>query len=467
MRPSSSGSEAGPGLFGGVLARGGVAPQVDDHAWLQAMLDVESALALACADVGLADSVAAQQVAQICAVAGAFDADELGRAAASSGNPVVPLVREIERRLPEGARSALHVGATSQDVLDTACSLVTRRALRVLLPDLRATADAAAELAALHRDTLMTGRTLGRAATPTTFGLVCAGWASALDAAARRVQTVGAAMPVELFGPVGTLGGVDDEAAALALPAVLAQRLGLAAPLLAWHTTRVPLLELAGALGSACAVLGKVGLDLVLLQQSGIDEVREAATGGSSAMPHKANPVAAVSVRAATTRAPGLVATLLSAAAQEHQRAAGSWHAEWPTVSDLLSTTGSAAAWARVALADLVVDPVAMRAHLDPAAGSHRVAAALVDRLGRAAAHDRVAGAVRRAHDDRRDLLDVLVDDLAGVSEREQLAALLAPSPGHAGALVDRALADRRLADRGPADHHPADHHRADQQELP
>ena len=362
MRPSSSGSD--PGLFGAVLARGGAADEVSDRAWMRALLEVESALATAAADVGIVDRSAADAVVNASNDATSFDIDAIGAAAAAAGTPVLPLVQALRAAVPASAREAVHIGATSQDVLDTAMMLVARRALDPKTSDLDLAAKVAADLARRHRDTEMAGRTLGQQAVPVTFGLVCAQWMAGLDGATARLQAVARALPVQYGGAAGTRATADG--AGLDLAVHLAARLALRDPGLPWHTIRLPIGDLAGALGTGCGIVAKIAGDVVLLAQTEIGELSDAdpTRGGSSAMAHKANPVAAVCARACAHRGPGLVATLLSAMEQEHQRAAGAWHSEWRTLCDLLEATGSAAAWLRDCLQHLVVHPNRMAQNL-------------------------------------------------------------------------------------------------------
>jgi 3-carboxy-cis,cis-muconate cycloisomerase len=337
-------------LFGGIYARGAVAAQVSDRAWLQAMLDVEAALARACAAEGLIPGAAAAEIAAACR-AEAFDVAQLGRDAADSATPVVALVKALRAAVPGSAREHVHLGATSQDISDTALMVVAQRALGPLLDDARAAAGAAAGLADRHRDTPMIGRTLLQQAVPITFGLRAAGWLTGVDAARRRLAQVREAeLAVQMGGPVGARA-----------PAVAAR---VAAELV-----------LASGLGALCGVLAKIARDVTLLAQQEVAEVAEGGDtnpahprGGSSAMAHKRNPVGAVSVLACTTRTPGLVAAALAAMEQEHERAAGAWQSEWGTHTELLSLTGSAAAWSRELLENLTVDPERMRANLAAAA---------------------------------------------------------------------------------------------------
>jgi len=341
------------GLFDGVLGRGRVGAAVGDRAWLQAMLDAEAALARARQlPAGQVEAIAAACRAEL------YDVAALGAEAAASGNPVVPLVEALRREVGGAAGGEVHRGATSQDILDTAAMLVARRALEPLGDDLRAAAEAAARLAREHRSTPMAGRTLLQQAVPTTFGLKAAGWMTALDAAGARLATV--PLAAQLGGPAGTL--------ALLGPAVLARfaaGLGLAEPVLPWHTDRTRVADLAGGLGAACGTAAKAAGDVVLLSQTEVGEVREGLPGGSSSMPHKRNPVAAVSALGCARQAPGLVATLLASMEQEHERAAGAWHTEWRPLTSLLLATGSAAAWLRACLEGLEVDPERMRANLE------------------------------------------------------------------------------------------------------
>jgi 3-carboxy-cis,cis-muconate cycloisomerase len=257
----------------------------------------------------------------------------------------------------------VHHEATSQDAMDTAAMLVAKRALVPLGHDLRGAADAAATLAEAHRETPIMGRTLLQHAQPTTFGLKAAGWMVALDEAADHLHN--ARLAYQLGGPAGTL---DPD---------YRLELGLDPPELPWHTLRGRIGELAGALGVAAGAVGKAALDVVLLSQSEVAEVRERAGGGSTSMPHKHNPVAATCALGCARQAPGLVATLLAAMVQEHERGAGSWHAEWRPLTELLTVTGSAASWLRTSLETLEVDAERMRSRAGGATGA---AAALVDR---------------------------------------------------------------------------------------
>ncbi|SDY53223.1 3-carboxy-cis,cis-muconate cycloisomerase [Micromonospora pattaloongensis] len=434
------------GLFDGVLAAGPVRAAVDDRAWLQALLDVEAALARAQAAAGMIPAGSAATIADACR-AERFDVARLGTDAAAGGNPVIPLVRALRAAVDPDTARHVHAGATSQDIMDSAAMLVARRALAALTPDLVAAADAAARLAAAHRDTPMAARTLLQQALPTTFGLVAAGWLTALDDAVDRLDRIrDERLAVQLGGAAGTLAALDGHGPTVV--GLLAAELGLAEPTLPWHTDRSRIAELAGALGAAAGTLGKIARDVTLLAQTEVGELVEGRPGGSSTLPHKRNPVAAVAAVAAATQAPGLVATLLGAMIQEHQRAAGAWHAEWRPLRALFESVGSAAHWLRVCLTQVRVDADRMRSNLDATGGAllaERVSGALAGTIGRGSANELVAAAVARAAEQAAPLAAQLAAEprIAAALSRQQIESLLEPAGylGSAPALTDRALA--------------------------
>jgi len=419
-------------VFDAIAARGGAAAAVADDAWLQAMLDAEAALARALAAAGLIAGDEAEAIAAACR-GDRVDGAAIARAAAGSGNPVVPLVAALAAAVEGPAAGHVHRGATSQDILDSAAMLVTARALEPLLDDLSAAAHAAAELARAHRDTPMAGRTLLQQAVPVTFGLKAAGWLAGLDDARRWLVEIRLErLAAQLGGAAGTLASLGDAGPAVAT--AYAEALGLAEPVVPWHTQRGRIGELASALAVLSGAVAKAARDIVLLSQTEVGEVREAGGGSSSAMPHKHNPVAAICALGCAQQAPGLAATLLGAMAQEHERAAGSWHAEWRPLTELLRSTGSAVAWLRESLEGLEVDPERMRANLELTGGrglAERVAAA----LGGRDAHAAVRAAVQA------DDFPAAVAELVG---EERAARLLDPTGylGSAGVFVDRALDD-------------------------
>ena len=334
-------------LFAGLFAHGDVAAAVSDRALVDAMVEFEVALLRALAVLEIAPVEAADELSAA-VEQGALELDlaELGRATGDQGTPVPGLLRALRRQLSGAAAAHLHKGATSQDVIDTAMMLVTRRALDLIVADLSAAADACASLVERHRSSIEPGRTLLQQALPLTFGLKAAGWLAALDGALAELSVVrDGELAVQFGGAVGTLASLGDRG--LDVAGELASQLGLLDPSLPWHTIRLRPARIASALGATLGVTGKIGRDVVLLAQTEVAEVVEgggAGRGGSSTMPHKRNPVGAIGLVACAQRAPGLVATMLGAMMQEHERGAGTWQAEWETLPVLLRLTGSAAA---------------------------------------------------------------------------------------------------------------------------
>ncbi|MGB7361661.1 MAG: 3-carboxy-cis,cis-muconate cycloisomerase, partial [Rhodococcus sp. (in: high G+C Gram-positive bacteria)] len=348
-------------LFDPIFGASAVSAEASDGAWLQALLDVEVALAYACADAGV---IPGAHAADIDRAARALEIDiaELGAAASAGGNPVIPLVKAL-RAAADVPAGSVHRGATSQDIMDTALVLVLRRACAVVLSDAARCITASADLARRHRSTPMAARTLGQQALPTTFGAVTAGWAISIHDAASALSDVLTTMPVQFGGAAGTLAALHPDGPSVS--AALAHRLELVDPPAPWHTNRVPLTRVATALGVLAGAASGPALTITLLSATETAEVSEAAPGGSSAMPHKQNPVAAITARAAAARVPGAVSTVLAAMAHDHQRATGAWHTEWQTVTEILRGTGGALSRLADSLEGLHVHPETMRRNLD------------------------------------------------------------------------------------------------------
>jgi 3-carboxy-cis,cis-muconate cycloisomerase len=322
------------------------------------MVDAEAALAAACVVEGLISPQAGQAILGALQQ-GPLDAEAIAAEAGQHATPVIPIVAELRARVGPEFANAVHLGATSQDIVDTAAMLVSQRALAAILADARAAATAAAQLAFKHRNTPVVGRTLLQQALPTSFGLVAAGWLVAIETAARNLEHVrNYSLAVQMGGPVGNRSPQIAER--------MAATLDLAEPVLPWHTDRTRMARLSAALGELTGALAKVARDVSLHSQTELGELREGVEGrgGSSVMPHKRNSVASISVLACTRRVPGLVATIFAAMEQEQQRAAGAWQAEWGTLTQLLALTGSAAAWGVDLLEHLEVDTVRMRENL-------------------------------------------------------------------------------------------------------
>ena len=435
-------------LFGPLFGDAIVEDAVSDGAFVGAMLTVESALAASCADIGLVSSDEARKVAAACADLD-VDMASLAVGATATGNPVVPLLTQLRARVPAEARDAIHLGATSQDIIDTAFMLVTRDAGIRILSLVHAASETAAALADGHRHTLMVARTLGQQALPTTFGLVAAGWLGQLDRGADQLASVlNERLAVQLGGAAGTLAAYGFQGPAVS--AALASRLGLtaAAP---WHTARQRVLDIAHAMAGVVVAAGKVATDVVLLAAGEVGELRVEGGGGSSALPHKQNPVNAVLTRAAAIRMPGLVATLLAAGVHDQERATGAWHAEWSAWRELLRLTGGAATHVADLLEQTRVSPERMRATLD-ATGGRLMAESLTSRLaplmGREPARQLVAELAHRSAETGATFAETVRADPAVLRHLAEtdLADALDPASwlGSGPALLDAALATHR-----------------------
>jgi 3-carboxy-cis,cis-muconate cycloisomerase len=452
VTPSAFGREVPPadadaGLLAPGWAGSPAASATSDRAFLQALLEAEAALTRAQAALGLAPDEAATAVTEA-AHADRFDVRSLAERARAGGNPVIPLVADLTKAVGEEYGPYVHRGATSQDLMDTAMMLVAERTLDRVLDDLGRTERALARTAAEHRDTAMPGRTLTQHAVPTTFGLKAAGWRSLVLDARDRVTAVRGGLPAQLGGAAGTLAafsayGAED---ATALPAAYARELGLREPLLPWHTLRTPFADLAGCLAFTAGALGKIAVDVLTLSRTEIAEVAEGSGGGSSAMPHKANPVRSTLITAAARRAPQLAATLYGSLAAEDERPAGAWHAEWEPLRDLLRLVGGAARDAAELAEGLLVHADTMRQHLGLTHGlmvSERLSAELAPVLGRARAKALLTDLARRTYSEGRSLRELLAEEPE--LKDADLDELTDPAryTGSTGTLTDRALERR------------------------
>jgi 3-carboxy-cis,cis-muconate cycloisomerase len=475
------------GLLSPVRAGTPAEASTGDGAWLRAMLDAEAALARAQARLGTVPAEAAEVITAVAKQLGGqaptaaevgdqelerpasstpntpagvpgIDVTALAREARATANPVVGLVKVLAAavgRVDAGAADYVHRGSTSQDIVDTGMMLVAQGTLRLIVGDLEATADALGELAREHRDTAMPGRTLTAHAVPTTFGLKAATWRQVvLDAAHRVRRVLDGGLPVSLGGAAGTLAayveygdGTDDYAERLVN--AFAEETGLAAPTLPWHANRTPVADVASVLAMAAVALGKLAVDVLTLTRTELGEVTEPAGGGSSAMPHKRNPVLSALIRSAALQVPVLAAGVTQAGLAEDERSAGVWQAEWQLLRECLRLTGGAAHTAVELARGLVVHPDRMAANLALTHGlivSERLSATLAPLLGKARAKEVLGDASARAIEENRPLDAILAEspEVTAVLDASKLADLLDPAhyTGAAGRLVDRALED-------------------------
>jgi 3-carboxy-cis,cis-muconate cycloisomerase len=424
----------------------------DDMVCLQHMLDFEAALARAEAAAGIIPASAADAIGGACK-AGSFDLAGLAEAATRSGNLAIPLVKALTvgvARTDADAARYVHWGATSQDVIDTAAMLTLRAAIDVLLSDLDRAIAGFAGQARRHRNTAVVARTWLQHALPMPFGLKLAEYAAALHRSRLRLKRLRReTLALQFGGAAGTLAALGDKGWLVAER--LARELALPLPHAPWHSHRDRIAEAASVLAILAGTCGKIARDVSLMMQTDVAEAFEPSgegRGGSSTMPHKRNPVAAATALAAATMAPNLAATIFAAQVQDHERSAGPWHAEWPTLPMLqLVTSGALAAIVDIA-EGLEVDAARMRVNLDATHGlimAEAVTFALAEKIGKSEAHHLLEAASKRAVAEKKNLRDVLAKDTKVTAHlsADTLTKLFEPM-GYQG--VSQALIDRLLA---------------------
>ncbi|MCK1541562.1 3-carboxy-cis,cis-muconate cycloisomerase [Bradyrhizobium sp. 147] len=438
-------------LLAPMLSSAAMRAVCDDRSTLQNMLDFEAALARAEAATGVIPPSAVEPIASACK-ADSFDMAVLAEAATRSGNLAIPLVKaltaNVGRADAEAARY-VHWGATSQDVIDTATMLTLRAGIGALDANLNRAIKGLAALARAHRATAMVARTWLQHALPMPFGLKAAEYAASLARSRCRLRRLSReGLALQFGGAAGTLAALGDKG--LAVAERLAQELNLPLPDAPWHTHRDRIAEAASCLAILAGSCGKIARDVSLLMQTDVAEAFEPAgegRGGSSTMPHKRNPVAAASALGAATMAPQLAATIFAAQVQDHERSAGPWHAEWPTLPQLMLVTSGALA-AVVDIAEgLDVDTARMRSNLDATHGlimAEAVTFALAEKIGKSDAHHLVEAASKRAVAEKKHLREVLSADSLVTAHLppEKIAALFEPMAyqGASQALIDRLL---------------------------
>jgi 3-carboxy-cis,cis-muconate cycloisomerase len=430
-------------------------PDVDqiftDEAIIGAMLRFEGALVQAQADLHLIPLQPAELIAHVCLNA-QIDAAKMVASARDAGNPAIPLVRELSELVSSadpGAAKFVHTGATSQDVIDSAVMLQLKPALSKIGAGIEQLQRRLVELIGAHRGTMMIGRTLLQQARPITFAFKLAGWLDQLTRCAAYLREVrNRALVLQFGGAVGTLAASGEEA--LSVLSRLAERLELAEPTISWHTARDRFFEICSACTMLSGCLGKIAADFALLMQTEVGELSERAEegrGGSSAMPHKRNPIAPTMIVAACTRVPGLLATIAAAMTQEQERAVGRWHAEWGPLIEIVGLTGGAIKQSNDLFSRLEVHSARMLENLELTEGlvyAEEVAVVLAKQLGKPEADLLVKRACQRATEKRCHLREVLACDsnVTRVIHQAALDQIFRPENalGIANELIDRVL---------------------------
>ncbi|MCR9219162.1 MAG: lyase family protein [Alphaproteobacteria bacterium] len=435
-----------PAYLSDLLGDAEIAAEIDGLAQLAAMLRVEAALAAAQAEVGALPAQAARAIEAAAArLAARIDPADLAEATARDGVPVPALVALL-REEAGAAAPAVHSGATSQDVVDTAWALCLKPALAILDGRLLRIGDALAALAAAHKATPMAARTRTQQAVPTRFGLAAAQWFAPFAAHRAALRDAGArACILSLGGAAGTQAAFGPTARAV--EEAMARRLDLGVAELPWHSRREGGLALGAALAGAAASCGKIAQDLLLLARTEVGEVGFTDAGGSSAMPHKANPVAAEAALALARHAGALQAALHQAAMPADARDGAAWAQEWLAFAPLLLAVGACLARTERMLETLEVRPARMRANL-VAFGSPTLAEAAGRALAATMAPDSADALLRRALAEAAasgDALSVVLKRLApeAAAAAVDWAALDDPvgQAGEADAMIARALA--------------------------
>jgi 3-carboxy-cis,cis-muconate cycloisomerase len=446
-------------IFAPAFSDSRAAELVSDEAFFRCLLEVEVALARSQALLGIIPDAAAAAIAAAAASL-PFDAARLARGVLTDGVPIIALVAQLRGALDPAHASFVHLGATSQDIVDTATVLCVRRVLSLLDAGLCELMRRAGGLARAHRRSVMAARTHAQQALPQSFGLKVASWALPLARHRDRLFELDRRFGVvQLGGAAGTLGALGPHA--LGLADVLATQLGLDAPELPWHTQRDNIAELGSWLALYTGSLAKLAQDVILLCQSEVAELSEAAhgtRGKSSSMPQKNNPMRSEQILAAARVVSAQLPALTNALVQEHERGTHGWQVEWLCLSPMLLLCAGAAENTCQLLGELCVYPERMRENLLANHGlvlAEPAVSALSREIPRSEASALVGACAARAIGERRYLMDVVREEFCAQHPESRIDwASLATLESHLGqsdALIDRALGRLELAISRPA----------------
>jgi 3-carboxy-cis,cis-muconate cycloisomerase len=423
-----------------------------DENRVQKYLDFEGALAKAQGKLGIIPKNAMSEIVKHCD-AKLIDMAKLKEATERIGYPVLPVVQQLVKLCKNGLGEWSHWGATTQDITDTATIMQIREALDIIEKELNGISDALAKLAKKYRDTPMAGRSNLQQAVPITFGYKMATLLGAFERHKQRLKELRPrALVAEFGGAAGTLSSLGKDG--LKVQAGLCKELKLGQPDISWHTVRDRIAEVGCFLGLVTGTCGKIAFDVKLLMQTEVEEVYEPfheGRGSSSTMPQKRNPISSVYITAQTAMVKQLVAALLEAMVEDHERATGPWEIEWIALPEIFMLSAGALAQTRFLVEGLQINEKKMRENLDITNGlimSEAVMMGLGPTLGRNRAHDLVYDVCRLVVKTGRPLIDLLVEDkeISKHATRKQLGKMADPANylGVAGEMVDRVLKMRK-----------------------
>jgi 3-carboxy-cis,cis-muconate cycloisomerase len=388
------------------------------------MLRVEGVLAMAQAEHGIIPIDLSETIVSCCRT-DFIDIDKLKTDLISGGNAAIPLVKQLTRIVKNTNAEAskyVHLGATSQDIVDTATVLQIQEYIIWLDEKLDILSQLLINLTKKHRQTLMVGRTLLQQARPITFGLKTANWLQSTERAKARIKSVEErVLVIQLNGAVGSGNAFLSKEIQQSVAEILELNLSFS-----WQSTRDNIAEWASVLGILAGSLGKIARDIALLMQTEIAEVLEGAgegKGSSSTMPHKRNPVLCAAIIANANRLPHLVASILSAMPQEYERSAGLWHSEWEVISEIMMLTGGSVERAIELIGGLEVNDKRMLANLELTKGliyAENVSLALAPKMGKTQAHELIEKACKQAITQQKHLKEILSEmslDLPNLDE--------------------------------------------------
>ncbi len=379
---------------------------------VQRMLDVEASLAEAQGELGVIPKSASEAIKGCCKLQ-FVDLNRLKEEVPLGGNAAIPLARQLVRIVKNNdfeSSKYVHYGATSQDIIDTALSLTIKEVNKKVVAKLADLENHLADLVTKYRKSVMIGRTLLQQGKPITFGLKAAYWLNGVMNNKKKLKDIAAQVEcIQLGGAVASGGPLINRK----VRSLMADKLGLK-DVMPWQSDRSSLVLWASNLGTLNGYFGKIAKDVSLLMQTEVGEVLEGAEkgkGGSSTMPHKRNPVTSSAILSNAHQMPHLISSLMAGLVQEHERAAGLWHAEWEVVNQVIKLVGGSLIKTTDLVKNLEVNEKKMGENLEATNGliyAENVLLALATKIGKNNAHEWVRDACQLTIAKKRHLKEIV-----------------------------------------------------------
>ena len=381
----------------------------------QRWLDVEASLARAQADLNIIPREAAEEITKKAKV-DYLDLNKYDEIFHQIQHPIVAFLRVFQPALEGDAGQYVHLGATTQDIMDTSMVLALKETSKIIHDSLWRIEDDFLNMAEEHADTIMAGRTLSVQALPITFGYKVAIWAREIRRNIKRLyECQGRVMVVQLSGAVGTMAAFGEKGPEIL--SLVARDLGLGVPDISWHASRDRFVEFANLMAMISGCLWRIAQEVYLLMATEVGELCEPwkiGIVGSSTMPHKINPEISQEMISLARKIKYNAGFISEVMVVDHERNLEHFVGEREQMEDSCLTMGKLLSHGENMAKNMTVNPKRMRENLNVLKGllmSESVMIELGKMLGKQAAHEIVYENATRTIQEEGDFKQALLND--------------------------------------------------------